>query len=119
MHTSTRSVAALAAGLLLGLSLNAFGSDKPSGLTSVGPSKTVRFADLDIANPAGAAALYGRIRLAARSVCRGEEFQFVKACRVKAIDGAVLGVGSPLLGAVHRAATERRGDGGEVATLRD
>jgi len=37
------------------------------------PSQTVKYGDLDIAKPAGAATLYGRIVSAARNVCRADD----------------------------------------------
>jgi UrcA family protein len=70
-------------------------------------TKTVRFADLDIATADGAQALYERIALAARSVCRDTDVRFVRECRTRAIADAVKGVGSPLLSAAHRSTIER------------
>ena len=67
------------------------------------PSKTVKFADLNIASQAGAKALYGRIRAAALDVCRdssgGDPILrlAVSACIEKAIDKAVKDVNSPVL----------------------
>jgi|SRR5882762_165262 len=67
------------------------------------PSKTVQFADLNITSQAGAKVLYGRIRAAARDVCRassgGDPFlrPGVSACIEKAIDKAVKDVNSPVL----------------------
>jgi UrcA family protein len=67
------------------------------------PSKTVKFSDLNIASPAGAKVLYGRIRAAAQDVCRdssgGDPIQrlAVNACVQKAIDKAVKDVNSPAL----------------------
>lgn len=66
-------------------------------------SKTVRFDDLKLDNPAGAKALYHRIRLAARQVCDQSESgdalmrEVVHRCIDKAIDDAVLHVHAPLL----------------------
>jgi UrcA family protein len=67
------------------------------------PSKTVRYSDLDISHPAGAKALYSRIRAAARDVCafwmagdpvlRGG----AQACVDTAIDNAVRKVNAPEL----------------------
>jgi UrcA family protein len=67
------------------------------------PSKTVKFADLNITSQAGAKVLYGRIRAAARDVCRdssgGDPIGrlAVSACIEKAIDKAVKDVNSPVL----------------------
>jgi UrcA family protein len=67
------------------------------------PSKTVRFHDLDITTPAGAKALYLRIRAAARDVCErsaGSDAIFREAmtgCIDTAIDKAVKDVNAPML----------------------
>jgi UrcA family protein len=108
-----RSVLAL--GLLVGLTASAHAAADFEGVKLTrGPSKTVRFADLDISKVAGVETLYSRIRAAARSVCQGEVREFYAECRAKAVDDAVAGVGNTLLAAVHRAATA----GEEVASRR-
>jgi UrcA family protein len=60
------------------------------------PSTTVRFADLDVAKPAGAKILYRRIQAAARQVCRGSRddrlLAVERACIEQAIDNAVRSV---------------------------
>jgi UrcA family protein len=67
------------------------------------PSKTVKFADLNITSEAGAKVLYGRIRAAARDVCEpsgGRDLVLAAAahaCIEKAIDKAVKDVNSPVL----------------------
>ena len=71
------------------------------------PSKTVLFADLDLTKPAGAKALYGRIRAAAHEVCDqsagGDPIlrPAVHACIDKAIDDAVRKVNAPALTALR------------------
>ena len=71
------------------------------------PSKTVRFSDLDISHPAGAKALYARIRAAARDVCAlsmaGDPVLRVgaSACVDTAIDNAVRKVNAPELTALR------------------
>jgi UrcA family protein len=71
------------------------------------PSKTVRFADLNIQNPEGAKVLYHRIRVAAAEVChasagtdpilnRGET-----GCINQAVDNAVRKVNAPYLTALR------------------
>jgi UrcA family protein len=67
------------------------------------PQTTVKFADLNVSNPQGAAALYARIQRAARKVCphvdardlgsRGQ----MDACVNKAIAAAVAKVDQPAL----------------------
>src|SRR5688500_2869034 len=104
MKTSTRSVLAFSTCLLLGLSSPAFAA---VDLSEAFVSRTVKFGDLDISKAAGAEALYGRIVSAARYVCRAEPYNFVRACRARAVDDAVQGVGSPLLSSIHRSIVER------------
>jgi UrcA family protein len=71
------------------------------------PSKTVKFADLDIQTPEGAKTLYNRIRVAAREVCElsvGNDpilMGATRACIDTAIDGAVKKVNAPYLTALR------------------
>ena len=70
-------------------------------------TETVRFADLNLARPAGADELYRRIQQAARDVCEpngsaGYPSGYQK-CRSNAIARAVADVGAPLLTEHHRA----------------
>ena len=73
----------------------------------VPPSKTVRFADLDIQTPEGAKVLYHRIRVAAQEVCgtsiSGDPIlnQAMHGCVEKAIDNAVKKVNAPYLTALR------------------
>ncbi|HEY9183363.1 MAG TPA: UrcA family protein, partial [Gammaproteobacteria bacterium] len=63
---------------------------------------------LNLSTPAGAETLYGRIKAAARLVCRDEHsYKREAACQARAIDNAVMAVGSPLLASVHGSATGR------------
>ena len=104
MKISTRSALVLSTCLLLGWSASALGAiDRDNAVAS----KTVKFKDLDISKAEGAHALYGRISAAARVVCRAESYNFARSCRARAVDDAVLGVGSPLLSSIHRSAVER------------
>jgi UrcA family protein len=71
------------------------------------PSRKVSYADLDISQPAGAKALYGRIVRAARAVCQysptdpvGSTVEAAR-CVDHAIDKAVKDVGSPALSALR------------------
>ena len=67
------------------------------------PQMTVKYADLDISKPQGAAALYARIQQAARQVCLPLDGAAVSskarmgACVHKAIADAVAKVGQPAL----------------------
>jgi UrcA family protein len=81
------------------------------------PQFTVKFSDLNISSPRGAAVLYGRIRAAAEKVCSpydrsGLEFKVhLNACIDEAILGAVNRVNNSALTAVYSAKT-----GKEVST---
>ena len=80
-------------------------------------SVVVKFGDLNVSNPQGAAALYGRIAAAAHNVCgsyasndvfhHGSEAR-VKACVRKAIADAVTKVGQPELFAVYNTKNRQR-----------
>jgi UrcA family protein len=67
------------------------------------PQITVKFADLNVSNPKGAAALYARIQRAARQVCPHLDARDLgatgpmDACVNKAIADAVAKVGLPAL----------------------
>jgi UrcA family protein len=74
----------------------------------------VRYADLDLASDAGAAALYQRIAAAAREVCPGYfesrhllHRQAVRECRESAIARAIEAIDSPRLAAIQAARTSR------------
>jgi|SRR5580658_66365 UrcA family protein len=75
------------------------------------PQFTVKFGDLNISNPQGAAALYGRIRAAAHEVCSPydgrslESKMQLNACIDRAILGAVTSVNNSALTAVYSAKT--------------
>jgi UrcA family protein len=75
------------------------------------PRSTVKFGDLNISSPRGAAVLYGRIRAAAEKVCSPydrsglESKMRLNACIDKAILGAVTRVNNSALTAVYSAKT--------------
>ena len=91
--------------------LSAFGTASMCTLTTAPagaaeqavPTKTVRFNDLDITQPAGAKILYDRIKAAAAEVCRRPlswELSMMavdRNCMQKAIDDAVMKVNSDIL----------------------
>ena len=67
----------------------------------------VRYADLDISSPQGAATLYNRIRSASEALCAplysrdlGSKFR-AEACVKRAIEGAVAKVNRPGLSALY------------------
>lgn len=73
--------------------------------------RTVRFADLDINHPAGAAVLYQRIRAAAHEVCRATSerdlavAELTRSCVQDAIARAVTEVNAPKLSQYHATET--------------
>src|SRR5262245_29961436 len=83
---STRSARVLSTCLLLGWSASALGAVGDDAMVS----KTVKFRDLDISKAEGAQALYGRISAAARQVCLAQQYNFIRSCRARAVDDAVV-----------------------------
>jgi UrcA family protein len=74
---------------------------------------TVRFGDLNLEQPRGVAALYGRLRLAAAQACGeperpGEAFMSAdwRACVAQAVERAVVAVDRPAVTAYHRQHTK-------------
>lgn len=73
------------------------------------PQATVKYADLNLSSPQGAASLYARIRVAADAVCRGLDghdptsMTLFSRCVHKAIADAVTKVDHPTLYAVYNA----------------
>jgi UrcA family protein len=71
------------------------------------PQVTVKYGDLNVSSPQGAAVLYARIRNAAKSVCptiddrRLAEMANRDACIDKAISGAVIKVNNAALSALY------------------
>jgi UrcA family protein len=73
------------------------------------PQAVVKFGDLNLSNPQGAATLYGRIVAAAHEVCKSFDIDSrdlgdrarLDACVHKAIAGAVTKVGQPELFAIY------------------
>ena len=104
---------------LAGLSL-AFGAGTTvaeQGTTDTLPAITVEYVALDLATPAGAEALYKRIKAAAAKVCeRYENRELAKRavaqkCYSQSIANAVAAVHQPTLTALHesRSTTDPRG----------
>jgi len=75
----------------------------------VPPTVTVKFGDLDVSHPQGAAVLYGRIRVAAETVCSPYDRSglsaklHLDACVKRAVADAVTAVNEPALFAVYSA----------------
>jgi UrcA family protein len=109
MKFSIRSISPLSAFLFIALSASSLAAPTRATPARVGdvPTKTVRFADLDLATAAGAETLYGRIRTAARIVCREQPQSAVRECRARAVDDAVSRLGNSLLSSIHRSTVDR------------
>ena len=93
----------------------AFASTPPAGQDVA--RITVRFGDLNLEQPAGAAALYRRLRLAANHVCGEPErpgsvviSAAWRACVAQAVERAVVTVDRPALTAYHREHTASNHD---------
>jgi UrcA family protein len=93
--------------ILCALSLAALGTVSASAQAESVPTKLVQFADLNVATSEGAKTLYGRIRGAAKEVCRlsigTDPIERVAAhsCIERAIDKAVKEVNAPALTALR------------------
>ncbi len=114
LKSNPNLIATLAAALLpLGQTCWAL-NDAPAVPGAPSQSTTVRFADLNLSNPEGARVLYGRIRLAAQSLC-GEQSSFFdikwmfeyRQCYREAVDRAVRQINRPTLTAVHAELTKQ------------
>lgn len=96
---------ALAAVVAFGLSTVAFGAY--AGETNDVPTRTVRYADLDLNTQKGATVLYNRIRQAAEQVCGYEGLQPlaiaapVKACVNRAVASSVEAINNARLTSVY------------------
>jgi UrcA family protein len=97
-------VAALAAGIV---AASAAGVSAAATSAVDAPSVVVHYADLDLATPQGAQALYRRIAAAAWRVCPNTDQRDLAAvaqnrnCREEAIARAVHDVGTPLLASAY------------------
>jgi UrcA family protein len=113
MNAFTRLIPTLAlAALIPGL---AQASTANRGLYPDGPSKIVRFADLDLANPHDVEVLYRRIRSAAHLVCidssaswDGSRNRNWTECFNGTMEDAVRRVNRPMLTALHQQRTKPR-----------
>jgi UrcA family protein len=102
-------VALAFAGLVSGLALPAYADDA----TPSEPSIKVKFRDLDLSKPEGAAALYQRIERSARLVCTDSSSPYdagrvatFDRCYKAAVQDAVSTIDQPQLTALHHAKTE-------------
>jgi UrcA family protein len=110
MMTTTSPLRALAATVIVGFLASSHSAVSQAADTET-RSTVVKYGDLNLSNPQGAAALYRRISSAAQEVCNyfGADRDFsgvraaVDACVHKAIMDAVTQVGHPELIAVYNA----------------
>jgi UrcA family protein len=115
MNTSI-STAICASGLimLLGASTHAMAGE-PQSATTLGPSVTVHFGDLNPSTSQGVEVLYGRIKSAAQTVCGPwDRYWEWKVCYQATIDHAVGRINLPRLTALHRASTPGQGASGQL-----
>ncbi len=110
MNTTTSSpLRGLIAAAIFSAVASAFTAVSAAADSTDVPQVVVKYADLNVSNPQGAAALYGRIRSAAERVCpRFERFNLASkermdACVHKAIMDAVTTVNQPALFAEYNA----------------
>jgi UrcA family protein len=100
---------ALVAGTILGALSLGFTAPLHAGESSFVPQITVKYADLDLSNSGGAAALYGRIHSAASNICwrmynSDVAYRAYKdACLKAVITDAVAKVNQPTLSVVYQA----------------
>jgi len=111
MNTKPKSInfhRMIVTAVVSGLALS-FAAICPAADSSDVPQRTVKFADLNISSPQGAASLYTRIRVAADAVCRTLDRLDLTSkalfdrCVHKAIADAVTKVDQPALYAVYNA----------------
>jgi UrcA family protein len=109
---SSRRALAIACGAAA-LTLSAAGAHAADA-PEAAPTKTVRYADLNLSNPDDAAELYARLSRAARVVCRSyddralEMQRLKKACEYEALTNAVETVNAAALDAVHESESRIR-----------
>lgn len=110
MNTSTQLPRILAVAIFAALTCSiatvSFASDGTDALQA-----KVKYGDLNVSSPSGAATLYNRIRVAAENVCHpfnNRDFASQKlfaACVHKAMSGAVNEVNQPALFTIYNAKT--------------
>jgi UrcA family protein len=111
MNTMTQTIKRqrVTATVLFGALALSFAAMCPAGETTGANQSTVKYADLNLSSPAGAAALYARINAAANRVCRpldGRDLASktqLNRCVHKAIADAVTQVDQPALYSIYNA----------------
>jgi UrcA family protein len=97
------------AAVTLSLATNSFASTSDDDVRKV----TVSYAEFDLSKPAGAEALYRRIKRAAFLVCGGQDSPITwnrsqkDRCFSTSVDEAVAKVNAPLLSALHEGQNTR------------
>jgi UrcA family protein len=109
---TSKPVRGLLVTAILGAISAGFATVAAAGSLPEARSETVQYADLNLSNPQGAAALYRRIVAAARNVCDRGGFdlasqQAIRACIDEAVADAVTKVGHPELVGVYNAKSHR------------
>jgi UrcA family protein len=105
MTSRSKLALALAAGLAL--------SAAPMlASVSAEPQVKVGYGDLNLDRSEGVSALYGRLELASKRVCRAagrsqDEMRLARECRTEAMDGAVATADNSALASLHLAKTGR------------
>lgn len=103
---ATTGLRGLIATAMLGALAATFSAVSAADINSKSSSQTVKFADLNISSPPGAAVLYARIQSAAHSVCSFYIFKSDAAqngCINNAIASAVTKINQPALIVVYNA----------------
>ena len=109
MNTTTKSIQNRRMIAVTAVAAALFGSFAAVSQAADAPSLMVKYQDLNVSNPQGAATLYARIQSAAAVVCGGFEDRgpalkaLTDACVHKAIADAVTQVGQPSLTALFNA----------------
>jgi UrcA family protein len=107
--TTSSSLRGLITAAIFGALASSFSAVSAADDSTDLPTTVVQYQDLNISNPQGAAALYGRIRTAAGKVCSipgDTDFAAklrVSPCVHKAIADAVTAINQPALVAVYNA----------------
>jgi UrcA family protein len=102
IKTGKHNLVGCATAMALACVLAAFNAQAGDSL-----SETVKFSDLNLNNPAGVEALYGRIHAAASRVCRqpAGELSAERSCMTKAEGDAIAKVNVPQLTAFYQKKT--------------
>ena len=114
MTASTKWISCLA--VVSTVALTSFASGAAE-LADAGRTRIVKVWDLDLAKPDDVQTLYGRVRQAARDVCRTEAREhwkstrtappreWTESCVQDAVESTVRGLDNPLLATLHAATT--------------